>query len=189
VLLASVLSCFARNYQVTMAAMVIGPLHAGAGAYGTCSAAFAIGGFLGAAGAAAIGPPSVRRLFVVAGIAGGLQIAAGVTPNLPSFVAVLLPIAVGAVVIDTMVASTVQLASPGEARGRAAAIVGLAGLGGSTVGAVLLGFLADHFGARVPLVAGGIVVLVAVVLAMAMRSRDETAVEATAPAELVAIAA
>src|SRR4051812_335765 len=67
VALACVVACFGRNFQVTMAAMVIGPLHGGAGAYGTCSGAFAVGGLIGASITATFGPPGPRRLVVTAG--------------------------------------------------------------------------------------------------------------------------
>jgi hypothetical protein len=165
VLLAAVLSCFGRSYQVTMAAMVTGPFHGGAAAYGTCSAAFAIGGLLGALGAAVAGPPRARHILWIAGGAGALQIAAGIAPTLGSFVGVIVPIAIGAVVIDTVVAASVQLGMPAEARGRAAGVVGLVGMSGSALGGVVLGVLADRFGGRVALILGGAVVVGAVVLA------------------------
>src|SRR5581483_845441 len=47
-----VLSAFGRNFQVTMAAMVSGPLHGGAGAYGFLSTVFAAGTVVGAVVAA-----------------------------------------------------------------------------------------------------------------------------------------
>jgi MFS family permease len=93
-------------------------------------------------------------------------------PSLAMFVAVLVPIAVGAVIVDTIVAAAVQLASPNTARGRTAAVAGLAGTGGGALGAVVLGVLADRFGGRAALVVGGGVVLAAVALASHVQSRD-----------------
>ncbi|MCU1427124.1 MAG: transporter [Actinomycetia bacterium] len=177
VVLATVIACFGRNFQVTMAAMVIGPLQGGAGAYGTCSGAFAVGALLGACGAALVGPPRPRHLLVVAACAGVLQVVAGLAPSLGTFVAILVPVAIGAVLIDTIIASTVQLATPGHARGRAAAVVGLAGMGGSALGAVMLGALADRFGGRAALVGGGVVVLAAAGIASTERYRLRTRAE------------
>jgi MFS family permease len=177
VVLATVIACFGRNFQVTMAAMVIGPLQGGAGAYGTCSGAFAVGALLGACGAALVGPPRPRHLLVVAACAGVLQVVAGLAPSLGTFVAILVPVAIGAVLIDTIIASTVQLATPGRARGRAAAVVGLAGMGGSALGAVMLGALADRFGGRAALVGGGVVVLAAAGIASTERYRLRTRAE------------
>jgi MFS family permease len=176
-----VVAAFGRNYQVTMAAMVIGPLHAGAGAYGVCSTAFAVGGVLGACATALLGPPRPGALVGVAAGAAALQVLAGIAPTLGTFVAVLVPVAIGAVVVDTLVVASVQLATPGEARGRAASVVALAGMGGSAVGALALGALADRWGGRAALVLGGGAVLAATLVVSVARARRGTSARAPLP--------
>lgn len=93
---------------------------------------------------------------------GALQIGAALVPAIQLLVAVVLPIAAGAVVVDTVTASLTQLATRDELRGRVAAIVGLASTGGAAAGAVFLGWLSGAAGVRVALAAGGVLVLVAV---------------------------
>jgi MFS family permease len=179
--LAVVVAAFGRNYQVTMAAMVIGPLHAGAGAYGVCSTAFAVGGVLGACATALLGPPRPRALVGVAAGAAALQVLAGIAPTLGTFAAVLVPVAVGAVIVDTLVVASVQLATPGEARGRAASVVALAGMGGSAAGALALGALADRWGGRAALVLGGGAVLGATLVVSVVRARQRTSARTALP--------
>jgi MFS family permease len=157
--LACWLSTFGRNFQVTMAAMTDGPLHAGAGGYGLASSAFAIGAFGGALLAARLARPT-RLLLVIAGLAAGLlQVVASGAPGLWHFVIVMSPLAAIAVVIDTLSASLTQLFAHDAMRGRVAAILGLATVGGSAVGGPLLGWTADAFGPRAALLFGGAAVL------------------------------
>lgn len=160
--LAGSLSLFGRNYQVTLAAMSDGPLAAGAAGYAAASTAFAIGAVLGAMWTARLPRATHRVLLVAAAGTGALQIGAALVPAIQLLVAVVLPIAAGAVVVDTMTASLTQLATRDELRGRVAAIVGLASTGGAAAGAVFLGWLSGAAGVRVALAAGGVLVLVAV---------------------------
>jgi MFS family permease len=165
VALACCLSLFGRNYQVTTAAMVKGPLHAGAAGYGIASTAFAIGGVLGALFAARFAHPT-RVLLVLAGLVTGvLQLGAGAAPGLGQYVAAVIPIAAGAVLIDTLTGSLTQVAASDEMRGRVAAVLALATVGGAAIGGPLLGWVADAFGARIALWCGGGAVLMSVVTA------------------------
>lgn len=163
VALAGALSLFGRNYQVTMAAMSAGPLRAGAGGYGLASTAFGIGAVLGAVWAARLPRARIRFLLGAAAVTGVLQFLAAFSPTIEALVALVLPIAAGAVVIDTMTVSLTQLATHDVLRGRVAAVVGLASTGGAAVGAVFLGWIADAAGPRAALACGGLLVLGAVV--------------------------
>ncbi|WP_037773534.1 MFS transporter, partial [Streptomyces pristinaespiralis] len=72
---------FGRNYQLTLAVLVVGPLAGGAGAFGTVSTVLAVGGILGAVLGARLRRPSVRLVGALAAAGGVLQIVAGLSPN------------------------------------------------------------------------------------------------------------
>lgn len=139
--LAVVLGSLGRNYQVTMAAMSDGPLHAGAGGYAVLSTVFAagtvVGGFL-----AARRPDLGYRTLIGAGLVTSvLQVLAGLAPHTWSFALALLPIAAGAVLIDTTVATRVQLDTRADMRGRVLAALAMSGSVAGAAGAPLLGLL------------------------------------------------
>ncbi|NUT32420.1 MAG: MFS transporter [Hamadaea sp.] len=155
--LAMVLGSLGRNYQVTMAAMSDGPLAAGAGGYGLLSSAFAVGTVLG--GLVAASRPSLcYRTLIGAGLLTSvLQTTAGIAPGLWTFAAAIVPIAAGAVLIDTTVATRVQLDTHGEMRGRVLAAAAMASAAAGAIGAPLLGWLSEWAGPRQTLVFAGIV--------------------------------
>ena len=157
-----VLSSFGRNFQVTMAAMVDGPLHGGASAYGLLSTVFAIGTVVGAVVAARSRSLDVKTLLVAGGAAAALQALSSVAPSTFAFAAAMAPIAVGAVVVDTASGYLVQTRSDPAFRGRVLAAAALVSAGAGAVGGPVLGWIAGAFGARTSLGVGGAVALAAV---------------------------
>ncbi|WP_218005765.1 MFS transporter [Actinomadura hibisca] len=153
--LAFVLGSLGRNYQVTMAAMSEGPLHAGAAGYGFLSVAFAIGTVIGGVYAAARTHLSLVLLLGVGLLCSVGQMISGVTPGLIAFAAVLVPVAAGAVIIDTTVSTRAQLDSPGHLRGRIIAAQGMVGAAAGAAGGPALGVLCDTLGPRMALLVAG----------------------------------
>ncbi|QFZ22126.1 MFS transporter [Saccharothrix syringae] len=148
------LSGLGRNYQVTMAAM-----SPDATAYGLLSTVFAVGTVLGGLAAAARRTLTVRLLLVVACGTSLLQAVAGIVPGALGFALVLLPIAAGAVVIDTTMSTRVQLDTAEAMRGRLLAVNSSVGAAAGAVGAPLLGWLCERVGAPETLVLAGTVTL------------------------------
>ncbi|TDD77975.1 MFS transporter [Actinomadura rubrisoli] len=187
--LAFVLGSLGRNYQVTMAAMSQGPLHGGASGYGALSVAFAVGTVLGGVYAASRARLPLRLLLIAATACSVGQMLSGVAPGLLVFGAVMLPIAAGAVVLDTTVSTRVQLDSPGHLRGRVIAAQGMVGAASGAFGGPALGMLCDTLGPRAALVLAGAVSATAALaaaygLARLRRSRAAAApvpVQAAAP--------
>ena len=138
------LSGLGRNYQVTMAAMAEGPLQAGPAGYGTLSAVFAAGTVLGGLIAARLRELPVRLLFA----------------------AVVVPIAAGAVLIDTVMSTRLQLDSAEDMRGRVLAVQATVAAAAGAVGAPLLGWLCEHLGPAPALTVAGVCTLVATALAV-----------------------
>ncbi|NEC84202.1 MFS transporter, partial [Streptomyces sp. SID7958] len=64
---------FGRNYALTLAVLVTGPLAGGAGAFGTVSTVLAVGGIVGAVLGARLRKPSVRLVGALAAAGGLLQ--------------------------------------------------------------------------------------------------------------------
>lgn len=170
--LALVLGSLGRNYQVTMGAMSTGPLQSGAEGYGALSTAFAVGTVVGGFLAASRAGLGLRTLVGLGLLTSVLQGIAGLAPSVWTMAAVIVPIAAGAVMIDTTVTTRIQLDSPGALRGRvlglAAAVSGAAG----ALGAPLLGHLCEQIGPRATLAAAGVVAAVACVAAGAAMARQ-----------------
>ena len=166
-----VLSGLGRNYQVTMAAMAQGPLQAGAAGYGTLSAVFAVGTVLGGLLAARLRELSVPLLFGAAAVTSALQAVSGLAPGLAAFALVILPIAAGAVLIDTVMSTRLQLDSAEDMRGRVLAVQATVAAAAGAVGAPLLGWLCESFGPAPALTMAGVCTLVATGVAVTSYGR------------------
>lgn len=166
--LAFVLSSLGRNYQVTMAAMSQGPLGAGPAGYGMLSTVFAVGTVLGGILAAQRRELSVKLLLVAAGATSVLQSVSGTSGGLWTFAAFLVPIAAGAVIIDTTLSTRVQLDTAEDLRGRVVAAHGMVAAAAGAVGGPLLGWLCERFGPGHALESAGVVTGVATLVAGVM---------------------
>ncbi|MEV4577000.1 MFS transporter [Nonomuraea jabiensis] len=166
-----VLGSVGRNYQVTMAAMSAGPLDAGAPGYGLLSTVFAVGTVLGGFLAAARPRLTLRLLLITAFVTGAAQALSGLMPQLWTFAAVLLPIAAGAVALDTTVSARAQLDTPEPMRGRVIAALSIVSAAAGAVGGPLLGWLSDTLGPRAALEIGGVSCVAAALLAAAGLAR------------------
>lgn len=163
--LSLVLGSLGRNYQVTMAAMSAGPLAAGAGGYGLLSTVFAVGTVAGGLLTASRPRLSIRLLLIAAFAISVLQALSGLMPSLATFAGAMLPIAAGAILVDTAVSARAQLDSPDAMRGRVIAAVGMVGAASGALGGPALGWLSDTFGPRAALHAGGVACVAATLLA------------------------
>ncbi|MCK2217631.1 MFS transporter [Actinomadura sp. ATCC 31491] len=160
-----------RNFQVTMAAMSAGPLGTGVAGYGLLSTVFAVGTVLGGFLAASRPALTVRLLLITAFLIGVAQALSGLMPELWSFAALMLPIAAGAVTVDTTVNARAQLDSPEPMRGRIIAALSIVSAGAGALGGPLLGWLSDTFGPDVALEAGGVSCVAAALLAAVALTR------------------
>lgn len=155
--LAFLLGSLGRNYQVTMAAMSAGPLGGGPEGYGLLSTIFAAGAIVGGLFAAHAGRAGIPVLMAVGVSISALQFLSGLAPDIRIFGALMLPIAAGAVLIDTVVATRLQLDTPLAVRGRVLAILGAVSAVAGSVGAPMLGWLSDALGPRAALELAGAV--------------------------------
>ncbi|MGK5543886.1 MFS transporter [Streptomyces sp. URMC 127] len=175
-----------RNYQLTLATLVTGPLHGGPGAYGLVSALLAVGGIAGAVVAGRLRRPTVRVVALLAAAGALLQVVAGLSPVLAVLLIMVVPMAIAESVADTATATVLQTDPPAHMRGRVLGVWRSVSTGWSLAGPPLLGLLVQGAGERGALVIGG-VVIVAVIAAGALARRRRTpsrpvAVPAAVPA-------
>ncbi|GAA0439692.1 MFS transporter [Actinoplanes capillaceus] len=161
--LSFVLGSLGRNYQVSMAAMVSGPLGGSSGSYGLLSTVFAVGAVAGGLLLAGSGRSTLRVLLGTGFLISALQFCSGLAPNILGFAALILPIAAGAVIFDTVVSTRVQLDTREEMRGRVLATVGIVSSLSGIVGAPAIGWLCDSMGPRGALLLAGAVTTAAAV--------------------------
>lgn len=151
-------SVFGRNYGLTLAVLVTGPLAGGAGAFGTVSTVLAVGGILGAVLGARLRSPSVRTVGVLAAAGGLLQAAAGLSPSLAVLLVLVLPMAVVESVSDAAGTAVLQTDPPAHMRGRVLGVWSSIGTVWGLGGPPALGLLMEWAGARGALVAGGLLI-------------------------------
>jgi MFS family permease len=162
---------FGRNYGLTLAVLVTGPLAGGAGAFGTVSTVLAVGGILGAVLGARLRRPSVRHVGTLAATGGLLQIAAGVAPSLAVLLVLVLPMAVVESVSDTAGTTVLQTDPPAHLRGRVLGVWRTISTAWGLGGPPALGLLMQLAGARGALVVGGLIIAGTIGAAFALRRR------------------
>jgi MFS family permease len=149
---------FGLNFQVTISLMAITVLHKGPAAFGYLSAAYAAGSLIGAIyGASRDKPPSTRHLITTTAVFGALEAALGLMPGYGTFMALLIPTGFAAVIVTTTANALTQLHAAPHLRGRVMSVYFLVLLGGTPIGAPLIGLVSDALGARSSLILGGVI--------------------------------
>lgn len=139
---------FGLNFPIYISTMSVSVFHAGAGRYGLLTSMLAIGTVTGALLAARRARPSVMLLIGAATVFGvGLTFAA-IAPDYVLFAAVLVIIGIAAQTFTTSTNSLVQLSTEPAMRGRVLAILLAIAMGGTPLGAPVVGWVADTFGPR-----------------------------------------
>jgi MFS family permease len=161
--LVGVIATLGFNYQITMALVARNVFHRGAESYGLLSAGFAFGALLGALASARRGSPRQRLVLMAAFMFGALEVAVGLMPTYWSFFALLIPSGFATLTFTTATNTTLQLRSSSNMRGRVMALYLLVFLGGTPIGAPLIGWIAQVAGARWSFLIGGIASMAAAV--------------------------
>lgn len=135
---------FGLNFPIFISTMSVTVFHAGAHQYGLLSSIMAIGSVVGALLAARRDKPRMGVLVVGASVFGAGCALAALMPGYWLFGMTLIVVGVAAQTFTTTVNSWVQLSTEPAMRGRVLAIL----LGCTPMGAPLVGWVADAFGAR-----------------------------------------
>ncbi|MGZ4606356.1 MAG: MFS transporter [Blastococcus sp.] len=170
--LAFVVGTFGFNYQVTIALMARQVFGLGAEAFGLLSTFFAIGSLTGALLSTRRSLRPRQRFLVGSSVVFGLlTVVAGLMPGYWSFAVMLIPTGAAALVFSVANNSFVQLGVDPQMRGRVMALYFMCFMGGTPVGAPVIGWISEHLGAPWGLILGGGVCVVAGLTAAAFLAR------------------
>jgi len=164
---------FGLNFPIFISTMAVGVFDTDARGYGILSSIMAIGTVAGALSGAGRDRPRFGRLVVSAAIFGLGCTLAALAPGYWLFAGALVIIGVAAITLTNTTNSLVQLSTEPAMRGRVMALrVGIA-LGGTPIGAPIVGWVADHWGPRWALgvgAASGFAAAIVAVVALARRN-------------------
>ncbi len=147
-LMAFLIGTFGLNFSLFISTMSVKVFHVGASAYGILTALMSLGSIAGALLAAGRAKSHAGLLFGAAAVLGGGFALAAVMPSYWLFGAALVIVGLAAQTVSTTTLSTVQLATEPAMRGRVMAILLAIFMGGTPIGAPILGWVADTFGVR-----------------------------------------
>jgi predicted MFS family arabinose efflux permease len=171
-LLVAVVGTIGLNFQLTLALVSKEVFDRGPASYGLLSAMLALGSLLGALGSARrSGPPRQQRLFLSALAFAVLELAVGLAPTFAVMAVLLVPTGIAVLTFTTTANATLQLGSAPHMRGRVMSLYVLVFLGGTPVGAPIVGAVAQVLGPRAALVLCGTTTLLAVLAAAAWTLR------------------
>jgi MFS family permease len=171
IVLVGVLGTLGFNFQITTALLAKSTFHRGAASYGLLSTAFAAGALLGALTSARRGEPRQRQVLLAAFAFGGLEFVTGLMPTYWTMFALLLPTGFVTMMVTTAANTLLQLRSSPVMRGRVMALYLIVFMGGTPVGAPLIGWIAEVAGARWSLLVGGLASSAAAVVVAAVLAR------------------
>jgi MFS family permease len=168
---------FGLNFPIFISTMAVGVFHADARGYGLLSSIMAIGTVAGALLGAGLEKPRFGLLMVGAGVFGLGCTLAAVAPSYWFFAGALVIIGVAALTLTNTTNSLMQLSTEPTMRGRVMALrVGIA-LGGTPIGAPIIGWVANHCGPRWALGVGatsGFAAAIVAVFALARRAARQS---------------
>ena len=160
------LGTFGMNFQITNALMATEVFDKGADAYGILGSIMAVGSLAAALMAARRPRP---RLSMMLGALLGFAIATfalALAPTYEAFAILLIPVGLTALTVMTTANASVQLTTEPIMRGRVMALYMMIFLGGTPLGAPMIGWIGDAWGARWTVLIGAIATAVAFMVGM-----------------------
>jgi MFS family permease len=164
---------FGLNFQMTSALMATDVYGKGASEYGLLGTTMAIGSLSGALLAARRGRPRHRLVIGAAVLFGIAEVVAGLLPTFLTFALWTPVLGLTALTMITAANATVQLSVAPMMRGRVMALYMMIFMGGTPVGAPIVGWIGETFGARWTLIGGGGMTVLGTLFAVAVFSRTQ----------------
>ncbi|MCC8982737.1 MFS transporter [Bradyrhizobium acaciae] len=162
---------FGLNFPIFISTMAVGVFHTDARGFGLLSSMMAIGTMSGALLAATRDQPRFVALMLGSAIFGVGCTLAALAPNYWLFAAALVVIGIASLTVLNTSNALMQLSTEPAMRGRVMALrLGVA-LGGTPIGAPIVGWVADHLGPRWALGVGATAGFAAALVALGMLSR------------------
>ncbi|MHB1171837.1 MAG: MFS transporter [Lacisediminihabitans sp.] len=139
---------FGLNFPIFISTMARIEFHQGAGEFGLLSSIMAVGSVAGALLSARREQPRLSFLFVSAGFFGVGCTLAAVMPSVWLFGIALVIVGISSQTLMTTANGAVQLSTDPAVRGRVMAIYMAIFMGGTPIGAPIVGWVANQFGPR-----------------------------------------
>ncbi|MFC4471909.1 MFS transporter [Streptomyces xiangluensis] len=152
---------FGFNFPIWLTAFADEVYHAGAGTYGFLNTLMAVGSVAGALLTARRGSVRLRILVGAALLFGVLEIAAALSPSYWLFALLMIPTGMAALTVNTTANASIQMATDPAMRGRVMSLFMMVFVGGTPLGAPIVGWITDTFGARIGFAFGGLISLLA----------------------------
>jgi MFS family permease len=169
----------AYNFTVTLPLFVTGALQSNDAMFTLLYATFSLGSVVGALIVANRGLVSIRTIVIGSALLGICMLALGSVPGVYAAFPIMLLLGGSSILYMTSTTANVQVTARPEMHGRVLAIQSSLMIGGTLIGAPLLGLLADLAGTRAPILFGGLVCLAAAIFGgIALRSRAPEAIRA-----------
>jgi MFS family permease len=139
---------FGLNFPIFISTMSTTVFHKGAAEFGILSSVMAIGSVVGALLSARREKPRLRFLFVATAVFAVGCLFAAIAPSYWLFGAALVLTGLASQTLMTTANGSVQLSTPPALRGRVMAIYMAIFMGGTPIGAPIVGWVANEFGPR-----------------------------------------
>ncbi|MET4060796.1 MFS family permease [Arthrobacter sp. UYP6] len=143
-----IVGTFGLNFAVYIAAMARTEFAQDAGVFGLLNSVMAIGSVAGALLSARRDKPRLRFVFGAAGAFGVACLVAAASPTLLWFAVSLIPVGLFALTLMTSANAYVQTTTAPVMRGRVMALYFAIFMGGTPIGAPLVGWVSNSFGPR-----------------------------------------
>ncbi|MDO0927183.1 MFS transporter [Streptomyces sp. TG1A-8] len=157
IVLVGFIGTFGFNFPVWLSAYADDVFHAGAGAYSLFNTLMAAGSLCGALLAARRGRSRLRLLIAAALAFGALETVAALAPSYWLFALLMVPIGVFGLTVNVTANTAVQMSTDPAMRGRVMALFMMVFTGGTPLGAPVVGWITDTYGARVSFASGGLI--------------------------------
>jgi MFS family permease len=178
---------FGLNFQMTTALMATEVFGKGAGEFGLLGSILAVGSLGGSLLAARRRRPRQATIIGASIAFGAVELLSGLMPSYLTF-AVMLPLCgLTSLIMITTANAFVQMSVSAEMRGRVMALYMCIFMGGTPLGAPILGWVAETWGARWTLIGGGALTVVGTVVStMLLANRQGQSVRRSLRRELSA---
>ncbi|MFZ1381877.1 MAG: MFS transporter [Scrofimicrobium sp.] len=151
-----VVSLLGLNFQVTSAMMATEVYGLPAGGFGLMSTTLAVGAVAGSLGVARLNKPRLRMIVAAALFFGMLLTLLALAPTYIWFLIIAVPVGMSQQILIASANAAVQITTAPGFRGRVMALYSMIFMGVTPIGSPLIGWIAEHFGARWSMAVGGL---------------------------------
>jgi len=159
--LMTVAGTLAYEWSITLPLLARDAFEGDAQALGLMFSAMGVGAVVGGLAVAGRLMPSARQLLRLAGVFGVCVVVTASAPTLQMVLAMLVGVGAASIAFRSVAMSWIQLESSPQMRGRVGSLLVVAISGTTPIGAPLVGWLGELYGARVAMGSGGVATLLA----------------------------